>query len=274
MSITPTTVDITLFFIVFLFAFLAFLKGFVKDFFSTLNLIIAIFASYTLGPILSKAMPQSSYPQTFVDLGSNFIVFVTTLIILAIISSRISTPLSERVPMFINQTLGFGFGFAKGYFMLAFVFAIFLAFYSSPIIDDLKKDEPHDTKIGPVWFRESKSYDILLPGADILKPVVDKYFEQLRGNIGHDILKNKDDNKDNSSPANGEGTIDEILKAKQLYDSIGDEGKQEPASPNSEVQKSSDQKSSDEQTTQGNDESGYTKQEMDKMKRLIEIMGN
>jgi membrane protein required for colicin V production len=260
MTLTPNSIDGALIFILLVFAFLSFLKGFIKDFFSTLNLILAIVISYAVSPIISKLISSNGTQQLMIELGTQFAVFIVLLIIFSIITSKISTPLAEKIPGAVNQSLGFGFGFVKGYVVLSFAFASLIYFYS---YSDNKSPKIKE-RVGPEWLRKSKSYDFLEFGADLAHPIIENALSRAKGN------------------ESGEGAmgdqIDTIMRTKKLYDEIdklnnGDSSaldsldKKEPQQPDPQDSKpdvKSDKK----------DESGYTKQELDKMKRLIEIMSN
>ncbi|MFT6220063.1 MAG: membrane protein required for colicin V production, partial [Rickettsiales bacterium] len=191
--------DGVIFFIVFIFAFLAFLKGLVKDLFSTLNLIFATISSYAISPMVTDLIANGKYPQMLVDMGVRFVIFVVILILASIITSKISKPLNERIPSAINQSLGFGFGFAKGYFILAFIFSAFLSLYAKNSYE----------KIGPTWFQDSKSYDLLLVGSETLRPFTDDFINQIKGDSIEKFSSQIYDEKDilKSSP----GTIQRIM---------------------------------------------------------------
>ncbi|MFT6106510.1 MAG: membrane protein required for colicin V production [Rickettsiales bacterium] len=234
------TVDGVIFLVIFIFAFLAFLKGFIKDLFATLNLVFATIASYALSPLIADFIPSTKYPQMLVDLGVRFLIFVTILILASMMTSRISKPLSEKIPTAINQSLGFGFGFAKGYFILAFVFAVFLSLYEKSSYE----------KIGPDWFQSSKSYDLLLVGSKIVKPFTDDFIDQVKG----DNLRNLGEKK--YLLQDPDESIDSIMKNKKLYEHLD---KYEEITDDNKI------KNEDE-------DSGYSNGQMEKLKRLIEIV--
>jgi len=250
MSLTPNTLDGILLSILFIFAFLAFLKGFIKEFFSTLNLIISIIASYLIAPIFAKFISIALMPHIAVQIVIRFIVFVTILIICSILSARVSTPLSTKIPSSVNQFLGFGFGFFKGYLMLSFCFAMLVFFYSNPFSQIMvdEKDNSNSTnlatnlakhqKFGPKWLQDSKSYSILECGADLLRPAVETIFASIEDNINkNDPLSDKVNSIDNINTKLKTDDTDQKLQ--------------------SDTNKSS--------------EYGYSKQDLKKMQRLIEI---
>jgi len=260
MNMTPNSVDAILFFILFIFAILAFLKGFIRDFFSTLNLIISIAFSYIASPYISQFIKISA-PQILIDLVIQFVVFIVVLIICSILSSKISHPLSEKVPSALNQSLGFGFGFAKGYLIMSFVFAILLFFYSDTSSKNSKlkiTNSKFKEKFGPEWFKDSKSYDILEYGALLLKPFVGDAFSKMTSG-----KKIKDTGVDSLD------TINKIMESKKLYDDVLKDDKDSNLIDDQKSENKEEKPVSDTE-----DKAGYTEQEVKKMKRLIEIMSN
>ncbi|MCE3254589.1 MAG: colicin production protein [Rickettsiaceae bacterium] len=253
MSLTPNHVDAILFLTLFIFAFLAFLKGFIRDFFSMLNLILATLASCFITPLISKLFGGES-SRILVDLSISFIVFVVVLIVCSIISSKISDPLSEKIPRMVDQSLGFGFGFVKGYLIISLVFAIFLALYPN-----LSSSKSKSSKIGPSWFTKSRSYDFFYVGAKMIKPLVNNMTSQIEDSA-------KDYEQDR-----------EIDEDKPVEDSIFDGPKlYKEEDVHSPTEKDSKPKNTNKPTeaNKKDEDAGYTKQERERMKRLIEIMSN
>lgn len=245
---TAAYLDFALLAIMLIFAILAFLKGFVRDFFSTLNLILAAVTSYFLGPIITKLFIKAGSPQIAIELGVRFVLFVIILILLAIIGSKISQPLKKAMPEAVDQSLGLAFGLVKGYFILALIFSIVIYFYSYSSnanqrgitrVELIKKD-----KIGPAWIRQSESYNLLSFGANLIQPLIDGMVKQTQNKVLDKSGKVKLDEK----------SIEKIKKIKEKYDK--------------------DEDIKDIHPEEQDQDSGYTKQEIEKMKRLIEIMGN
>ena len=249
MSFTPNNLDVILLIVLFVFAFLAFLKGFIKELFSTLNLIISIFVSYLITPMIAHLISIAGVPHIAVQVVIRFIVFVVILIICSILSAKISTPLSAKIPSSVNQSLGFGFGFFKGYLILSFCFAMLVFFYSNPF-SPVKSDKKHNLdsenlaknhKFGPKWLQDSKSYGILKYGADLLHPAVKTMFAIIENDI------------DKNDPLSDKSNSIDKPNTKSKIDDRNPE-------PQSETNKSN--------------ESGYNKQDLRKMQRLIEIMND
>ena len=84
---------------------------------------------------------------------------------------------------------------------------------------------------------------------------MDNVMKQVRDNSDGGTIKKDDSNEDSK-------TLDEIIQARKLYENISEED-EKPAKPDDK---------NDEAKVGKKGESGYTKQELDKMNRLIEIM--
>ena len=115
----------------------------------------------------------------------------------------------------------------------------------------------------------------------MLKPLVGNVFSQIKGNdIGNsdgDSDKNGD-NDTNKKSMKGLGgqldTINQLIKTQKLYEEmLNEDNKKAPPAPadNTKLKSKPDAPTN---TDQQKDDSGYTDQEVKKMKRLIEIMSN
>lgn len=265
-------VDIVLLSILFIFATLALLKGFVKDFFSTFNLLLAAILSYFLSPVISKFFIKSGSGQIFIDLGIRFVVFIAILIICSIVSSKISKPLAKNIPDSVDQSLGFAFGLAKGYFIIAFMFAITIYFYSystDPKSRGITRTElVKREKTGPDWLLQSKSYTVLSWGADALQPLIDSLVAQTQNKLANGSTKVSPADIDTSKTGYDVNPVTNFMNIKKVYDNISDKKNEDQSLPRDIDKKSSKDSTPDDAN------SGYTKQEIEKMKRLIEIMSN
>jgi membrane protein required for colicin V production len=255
-------VDIALLAMLSIFALLAFLKGFIRDFFSTINLVLAAIISYFLAPVITQLFNKSGNPHIIIDLGIRFVVFIIILIIFSIISSKIAKSLSQKVPDSVDQSMGFAFGFAKGYFIISFIFAVVIYFYSYST--DAKKRSMSRTQIvkqeesGPSWLRNSKSYDILSFGADLIQPFIDNIANQTQNKLVKGVEEKPKDDKESGFDVDKKLQKIKGLYKKAMPDDIEEDEIKKDSKDNSFV----------------DEDSGYTEQEIKKMKRLIEIMSN
>ncbi len=83
--------------------------------------------------------------------------------------------------------MGFAFGFAKGYVIFAFLFALITSlyagnysFFSFSAAENDKKEEKNG-RHGPQWLTESKSYKILDLGSDVLTPIALNFVDFVKG---------------------------------------------------------------------------------------------
>ncbi len=273
MNLDPNTVDGVLLLILLTVAFLALLKGFVKEFFSISNLIIATIISYKFAPLIADFIHYDKVPAVIIGLVVRFVIFVLMLIIGFIVFSKISKPLLEKIPAAVDRSLGFGLGFIKCYSIFCLIFAVIISFYPNlPQKDPNSEllDKPPETNItlenlqpeikmkaekpGPNWLKNSRSYSFLQFGAQFFQPLVNG----MVSNLGvKDMLrvKNQDGYNDNQKMINQHNKKDSN------------------AQPSVDVNQKNDGKKNS-SPNKPEPETGYTKEQINKMKRLIEIMDN
>ena len=240
--------DIAFICIILTLAILAFLRGFIRDFASLLNWLISIGLTYFLSPYIIKLFDKTKYSDIVINSAVSSIMFVIILIVTSMITSKFVRILAEKLPKSVDQSLGFAFGLTKAYFIISLIFTVIIAFYASGIVyaDDPIKFKA-GKKVGPDWLTESKSYEILEIGGNILKPVT---------NLIMDSVKEYDHKKIKDSK-------DQILKK---LDQIEENEKIKDLKKHME-----NEDLSDENITEGK---GYDFKEIKKMNRLIEIIDN
>jgi uncharacterized membrane protein required for colicin V production len=173
MNFTGNWFDITFIAIILITSVLAFLRGFIKDFASFLNWLLAISLTYVLSPHIAKLFDKAHYSPVVIDFAVSTILFILLLIIISIITSKISKSLADKTARSIDGSLGFAFGFVKGYFLVALFFSIIVTIYAWGFIPNLSEEAPKKFKgrEGPEWLTHAQSYKILEIGSDILRPV-------------------------------------------------------------------------------------------------------
>jgi len=216
---------------------LAFIKGFLKSFFSLLNWILASVISYFLTPIVAT-MFSEGYSYLALHSVVSVILFVIALVALSIFTSSITKTFLSVIPESVDKSLGFAFGFAKGYFIVALVFVVITTIYAANLPIFASRVQAQDGRYGPKWLIESKSYKIITIGADIWQPLIDKVSDMLTNSSIND---KKDDLDEKINEIQDD--LDNVEKAKEIYDTINDLSNQ-----------------------------GYHKDEIEKMDRLIETI--
>lgn len=225
---------------------LAFIKGFLKSFFSLLNWILASLIAYFLTPFIATIFSEQ-YPIVGLHSIVSVVVFVIALVLLTLFTTSISQTFLKVVPKQVDQSLGFAFGFTKGYFIVALVFTVITTIYASNSPLFAGKTQAEDGRYGPAWIIDAKSYKILELGANIWQPAIDKVIQMVTGKASKSLDKleelndNKEDLEEKMNQIN-EG-LEGVKKAKEIYDNINEESQK-----------------------------GYHKKEIEKMNRLIEAI--
>jgi membrane protein required for colicin V production len=137
--------DIILIVIMLVSGFLAMVRGFTREVLSIFSWAMAAVAALYFTPryyeVLSPYIDNPSIAQIAFAAG----VFIVTLIIVSLITFRISDKVLDSRVGALDRTLGFIFGLARGFLLVAIVFILFTA---------LARDQPE-------WVRNARSYPIL-----------------------------------------------------------------------------------------------------------------
>jgi membrane protein required for colicin V production len=137
--------DIILIAIMLISGFLAMVRGFTREVLSVFSWAVAAVAALYLTPkyweVLQPYIDKPSIAQMVFAAG----VFVVSLIVVSLITFRISDKVLDSRVGALDRTLGFVFGLARGFLLVAIVFILFTA---------LARDQPE-------WVRNARSYPIL-----------------------------------------------------------------------------------------------------------------
>src|SRR5680860_654856 len=137
--------DIILIVIMLISGFLAMVRGFTREVLSIFSWAMAAVAALYFTPryyeVLLPYIDNPSVAQIAFAAG----VFIITLIIVSLITFRISDKVLDSRVGALDRTLGFVFGLARGFLLVAIVFILFSA---------LARDQPE-------WVRNARSYSIL-----------------------------------------------------------------------------------------------------------------
>jgi membrane protein required for colicin V production len=137
--------DIILIVIMLVSGFLAMVRGFTREVLSIFSWAMAAVAALYFTPryyeVLSPYIDNPSIAQIAFAAG----VFIVTLIIVSLITFRISDKVLDSRVGALDRTFGFIFGLARGFLLVAIVFILFTA---------LARDQPE-------WVRNARSYPIL-----------------------------------------------------------------------------------------------------------------
>jgi membrane protein required for colicin V production len=137
--------DVILIVIMLVSGFLAMVRGFTREVLSIFSWAVAAVAALYLTPkywnMVEAYFPSPAIAQVAFAVG----IFVITLIVVSLITFRISDKVLDSRVGALDRTFGFVFGLARGFLLVAIVFILFSA---------LARDQP-------TWVTEAKSYPIL-----------------------------------------------------------------------------------------------------------------
>lgn len=169
-------VDVALLAICFISGILAMYRGLTREMLSIVSWIVAGAAGgymflyqKKLGEEVSQQMGigQPLVAQVGLAIG----VFLITLIVVHLVTSRISdTILDSRVGM-IDRMLGFGFGVVRGFLLVLIPFMFYQHFV------------PEKAKQYP-FVAQSKSYDLLMSSGNAIRPTLEQFGQKLQTKSG------------------------------------------------------------------------------------------
>ncbi len=221
-----------------IFVVTAFFRGFVKEIFALLNWILALIFSYVLAPYAAELIEKYSKNALVSDIIARSLIFVVVFFVCAISTSNLRDGLKEKIPKAFDRSLGVFYGLVKT--ILVFGFIVSLAFNLYGFLLN-KKIEESSVEL-PIWYKEAKSHDILKFSSQMLDPAVKLYFDAASKNFEHVIPKSK----------NLDEKIDEVIDQKNSKKVVEENSV--------ELEKALE-------------DSGYNKKDLEKMNRLMEIIG-
>jgi membrane protein required for colicin V production len=137
--------DVILVVIMLVSGFLAMVRGFTREVLSIFSWAVAAVAALYLTPkywhSVETYFPSPAVAQVVFAVG----VFLLTLIVVSLITFRISDRVLDSRVGALDRTFGFLFGLARGFLLVAIVFILFSA---------LARDQP-------TWITEARSYPML-----------------------------------------------------------------------------------------------------------------
>lgn len=197
-----------------LFIFIAFLRGFVKEIFALLNWILALVLSHLLTPYAAKFFASYSASKLVIDIFSRIGIFIIVFLVTAISTNSLCKALKEKMPKFLDRSLGVLYGIGKTLLIFGFIYSLIVNVYGSLI----GKTSEEKTVRLPIWLTEAKCHNILKITGTALDPLVKAVFEAIMKNFDQVAPQQKNLDK----------KIDEVIENKtdseQLEEVIDDYG--------------------------------------------------
>ncbi|MEK9650224.1 MAG: CvpA family protein [Gammaproteobacteria bacterium] len=138
--------------------FSALFRGFIKDFFSIMLWVAAVYFSITLSYFAFPFFAEYFHNQTTVTVLSYVAIFFVTVLVGTIVLRIVSKLIAWTGLGLIDKILGFAFGALKGFVILC---AIYLAV-------------PEQTRQLPL-LTESKTIEFIKKGSERLQIIVDEF---------------------------------------------------------------------------------------------------
>lgn len=237
--------DIAFFFITFLFAFSGFVKGFVKIMASLLIWAVAIAITYLCASYVTDFLSNYSSNSMINYAAARLVLFVLVFFLLSIAVAEPVNELRKKLPASFDRSFGFLFGMFKS-------LLIFSIFYSAlyNIYDFLDKKTGTKKEI-PSWIINAKTASILKISSSYVDPMMKSFVTSVMDNFY----------KNNLDKEALDQKIDEIST------------QDEDLSNFRNLERTTNQKNNTTKNDEGKaSDSGYSKKDIEKMKRLIEIV--
>jgi uncharacterized membrane protein required for colicin V production len=169
--------DLAFFGFTILFAILAFFRGFIKEISSLFIWITALAVSYFTSPYVSDLLSRYSDSEVAIYAATRVIVFVSVFFIISISISGYVKDLKEVVPSSFNRSFGVLLGICKSILIFSFIYS---AAYNATFVISKKTGE----KVAlPTWMTEAKCGNILKIPASEINPLVKKFVEAIADNF-------------------------------------------------------------------------------------------
>lgn len=178
---TFTGLDMALIVVVLISAVLAYVRGLVHEVLSVAGWIGAIFATIYGFPSLRPQARQWIEIEIVADFAAGVVIFVVSLVILSIITRKISKKVKNSALNAVDRSLGFLFGLARGALIAVIAYIGLGMVY------------PGDDQ--PEWITQARSVELLKPGAALLTELIPENFSF----PGTDDKKAKPDEKPSDS---------------------------------------------------------------------------
>jgi membrane protein required for colicin V production len=160
-------------------AIFAFARGFVRE---ALSIVAwagaAAVTLYGFNWVYAQVEPRM-HDRLLSQLATGFGLFVTSLIVLTILTSIIARAVRGSGLSPIDRTLGFIFGLARGAILVCFAYLLL----------DFSGVQPNDR---PEWIKEAKSEPSLHKGADVLKGLLPEWLKAKSATAAEDLIRNID----------------------------------------------------------------------------------
>ncbi len=219
-----------------IFVLTAFLRGFVKEIFALFNWVLAFVISYALAPYFGKLLQFYTSKLTAIFL-SQIIIFTTVFIIAFFSTSSLCKSIKDKIPKVFDRSLGVLFGLFKTLLIFGFLYATATNVYGMILAKEVNEEK------FPNWLVEAKCYNLIKISGNLIDPAVKVFLSEISDNF----------------EKNGMQKLIEENPLNEKKDAVDDLNVGDPDKLLKDVMKIQNDK-------------GYSKKDIEKMNRLIEIV--
>ncbi len=148
----PSYLDLAVLAIVLVSAFLSMLRGFSREVLAIASWAAAAAAAYYFYPVVVPYLAPYIHKEIIAQAVAAAIVFFATLIVVSLVTVRVSDAILDSKIGALDRTLGFVFGVARGFLLAVVAFAIF-----NWLVSDKQQ---------PEWVKNAKTRPVLTDTAD------------------------------------------------------------------------------------------------------------
>ena len=148
----PSYLDLAVLAIVLVSALLSMMRGFSREVLAIASWAAAAAAAYYFYPVVVPYLAPYIHKELIAQAAAAAIVFFATLIVVSLVTVRLSDAILDSKIGALDRTLGFGFGVVRGFLLAVVAFAIFNWLVSE--------------KQQPEWVKNAKTRPVLTDTAD------------------------------------------------------------------------------------------------------------
>ena len=170
-------VDIVVAGVLLISALFAFARGFVRELFSVVGWVGAIFAAIYGMPYVQPYAREAIETEIIADVGAWIAIFLVVLLLISLITGSVSDRVKESSLNVLDRSLGFLFGLARGAILVVLAFILIEWLMVPPAATGGKtaeaKTETPEKKPDPLaWMREARSTPLIESGALMMMSLV------------------------------------------------------------------------------------------------------
>ncbi len=165
-------VDIGIIAVLLISALLAYVRGLVHEVLSLAAWIGAIFTTLYGFPFLQPHARKLTTIDILADFGAGVVIFVVALVLLSMLTRRISKKVKDSALSVVDRSLGFLFGLLRGALIVCIAYIGLGLVYP-------KDDQPE-------MVRQARALELVEPGAEILTSLIPENFPAVGTPFGDD----------------------------------------------------------------------------------------